>query len=154
MNVVAKKSRGFTLVELLIVIFIIGVLSTVVLASISGAKKRGDDTATLAAMNELLAEQLVNYVPGQKYLDPCNPVAGSRLEDLMIQIQTHGYGDNTLVCAANSNSAGGVDSWRVSILGSEIDQGATGERYCVDSDGFLGIITGGDPGSSQPLCNG
>ena len=46
-------SRAFTLIELLVVIAIIGVLASIVLASLSGAKKRGQDTRIVSDIHEL-----------------------------------------------------------------------------------------------------
>ncbi len=47
------KERGFTLIELLVVIAIIGLLSSVILASLNGARKKGRDARRSADLKEI-----------------------------------------------------------------------------------------------------
>lgn len=49
----SQKSRGFTLIELLVVIAIIGLLSSVVLASLNGARIKGRDARRLADIKQI-----------------------------------------------------------------------------------------------------
>ena len=53
MTINKKNNSGFTIMELLIVIAIIGVLSTVVLSSLAGARAKGRDTARIRAVAEI-----------------------------------------------------------------------------------------------------
>src|ERR1044072_6097963 len=48
-----NTKRGFTLIELLVVIAIIGLLSSVVLASLNGARKKGRDARRLSDLKQL-----------------------------------------------------------------------------------------------------
>src|SRR3954469_19188466 len=47
------KVRGFTLIELLVVIAIIGVLASIVLASLDSSRKKGRDARRLADVKQL-----------------------------------------------------------------------------------------------------
>jgi prepilin-type N-terminal cleavage/methylation domain-containing protein len=49
-----KKNKGFTLIELLVVIAIIGLLSSIVLASLKGARDKSRSTAFKAAINQVV----------------------------------------------------------------------------------------------------
>ena len=53
--------RGFTLIEVLVVVFIIGVLASVVLASLSGAKSQGNDTGVKAEIGTIATQAVLYY---------------------------------------------------------------------------------------------
>ena len=60
-----KNTHGFTLIELLVVIAIIGMLSAVVIASVSGARAKGFDARRLTDIKQLqLALDLYNETNG------------------------------------------------------------------------------------------
>jgi prepilin-type N-terminal cleavage/methylation domain-containing protein len=47
------KLKGFTLIELIVVIAVIGLLATIILGALSMAKKKGDDTSRVNALQEI-----------------------------------------------------------------------------------------------------
>jgi len=48
-----KKQKGFTLIELLVVVAIIGLLASIVLASLTTARQKGRDARRLADLKEI-----------------------------------------------------------------------------------------------------
>lgn len=77
-----KSSRGFTLIELLVAIAIIGLLSSVVLASLSSARKKAKDARTLADMDQL-ALSIAMYADGSGgSLPPAIPFRADGWADL------------------------------------------------------------------------
>jgi prepilin-type N-terminal cleavage/methylation domain-containing protein len=75
MELVSYK-KGFTLIEILIVVAIIGIMSAIVLAYLDGAKAKGRDTKRIADIKQI--EQALEI-----YFDTCNryptPLRGGRM---------------------------------------------------------------------------
>ena len=56
-----KPEQGFTLIELLVVIAIIGILSAVVLASLSTVRQKGADASIKSNLNNLRSQSFLYY---------------------------------------------------------------------------------------------
>ena len=63
--------KGFTLIELLVVVAIIGILASVVLASLNSARAKGSDAAIKASLSSARAQSELFYDEGQTYLNVC-----------------------------------------------------------------------------------
>lgn len=74
-NKVMKKS-GFTLIELLVVVAIIGLLSSVVLASLDGARKKARDARRLAEIQEI-AKAIQFYYDDNGHYPPGENLSGN-----------------------------------------------------------------------------
>lgn len=61
------KTKAFTLIELLVVIAIIGILATVVIASLNSARNKGADAAVKANLNTVRAQAELYYDVIGKY---------------------------------------------------------------------------------------
>lgn len=68
--------RGFTLIELLVVIAIIGILASVVLASLNSARDKGSDAAVKANLSNMRAQAELTYDDdGGDYTNVCTDAA-------------------------------------------------------------------------------
>jgi len=56
-----QKNKGFTLIELLVVIAIIGILASIVLASLSSAREKGADAKIQAQISNMRAQAELFY---------------------------------------------------------------------------------------------
>jgi prepilin-type N-terminal cleavage/methylation domain-containing protein len=128
------KQRGFTLIELLVVIAIIGILASVVLASLNSARDKGEDAAIRSNLNNARAQAELSYDDNNRSYD-----------NVCVDI-----GD--LVTAA-TNSGGGA-----AAADCDDDPGAwaaekelnTGDFYCVDSTGAA--TEAGSKGADALVC--
>lgn len=131
-----KYNKGFTLIELLVVIAIIGVLASVVLASLSSARNKGADAAIKANLSNVRAQAELVYdsASPNSYATVCadanvaKALASAATAVGGTVAATNAVGTATTVTC--NNAAG---SW---VIGSPLKAGPTATPYwCVDSSG-------------------
>jgi prepilin-type N-terminal cleavage/methylation domain-containing protein len=74
MKILKKKNQGFTLIELLVVVAIIGILASVVLASLNTARAKGRDAKRLEDIHSIQLAMAMYYNDHGSYPGFCESV--------------------------------------------------------------------------------
>ena len=138
---------------MLVVVAIIGILSAVVLASLSTARNRGKDAAVKSALASARAEVEIladgkaysatydgtNYLCNSSVLDTVNPI----LKNIATNIGNNNgipYASNPVGCSV-STSGSNIEIHALLSSHTSTAISSTDKGWCVDSDGFNGEIT-------------
>lgn len=66
------KNKGFTLIELLVVVSIIGVLATIVLASLGSARNRAQDAKIKTTLSQMRTQAELQFLDTGDYTTVCD----------------------------------------------------------------------------------
>ncbi len=129
--------KGFTLIELLVVIAIIGILSAVVLASLSTARSKGKDASVQESMSGMrAAAEIVYGTNGNSYGSSADCVSGlpftdtgSNMKGLVAAVTANAQ---AIACKSNNTS------W---VVAATLPSSST-QQFCVDATGVSKVFSG------------
>lgn len=152
-----KKQNGFTLIELLVVIAIIGILASVVLASLNSARAKANDASVRTNLNnarsqaELYHNEYNNYGTAGAGTGVCiltgQFVIGEQISAaIKSSAKPAAYDTPQEVCFVSANGA----DWAAAV---QLSAPNTTTFYCVDSQGAGKDIQGAYPiGTGDVQC--
>ena len=91
---VMKSKKGFSLIELLVVISIIGVLAAILMMNLMGARERGRDAQRIQDLNSLKSALRLYYNDNNQLYPPgnnCTTCLNSVLSDYTSGVSGVGY---------------------------------------------------------------
>ena len=129
-NLSKSFKSGFTLIELLVVVAIIGILASVVLASLNSARDKGKDASAIASMSSIRSSAEIFYsgaVGNSTYTGVCADADVVKLRDAA---EAQIGGTTVSVCNVVATTGAGYAA-SIPLL-------ETGQYFCVDSTGVAG----------------
>ena len=119
-----KQSKGFTIIELLVVVAIIAVLAAIVLVNVTGYINQGKNAAIKGNLATVLTNAAVFYDANSNYTNFCT---NTYFTGPSAAITSAG---GTAVCNVNTGNTG----WCACSTLKDVT-GATSQTFCVDASG-------------------
>jgi len=151
------SQRGFTLIELLVVIAIIGILASVILASLNSARAKGTDAASKADIDNSRAQAELHYDSNSNsYAGVCTAAGTATPGGINNMVQDaankSGFALNTSLSAAGSLTStvchDQASGWAASVPLKSVPN----SFFCADSTGVSQVTTTALPGNAI-TCN-
>ena len=133
-----NKSKGFTIIELIVVIAIIAVLAAIVLVNVTSYINKGKNAAIVGNMASLITNSAVWYdnTGAGTYSGFC---ASANATAIQLAVTATNEGGTSYACFCDVASCGAASSKWCAVV-TEVGGAGT---YCVDSSGYKGALASG-----------
>ncbi len=134
------KKEGFTLIEMLVVVAVIGLLSSVLLTALGPAKDKAKDSRIIQEMNQVrsLAETMYNGTYTSLETLPSPSVQNENLRDLSEDITAQGGELHIIKSPVPSTTYVAYSRLNITVGDPAVPQV---QFYCIDSSGRSGFTT-------------
>ncbi len=143
------RNRGFTLIELMIVIAIIAIIVAIAIPALARARKSGNEASAISSMRTLISAN-------EQYR---TRFSGNGFSPDLITLQNEKYIDSVLGSGVKSGYqftytpgaafGGVVSTW--TCVANAIDQGKTGDRsFFADDSGMIRFTDGPGATAADP----
>ncbi|HWA32205.1 MAG TPA: type II secretion system protein [Candidatus Paceibacterota bacterium] len=149
---------GFTLIELLLVVAIIGILSAIILASLSSSKSKGKDGAIEEALLHARSQASLFYLANSNsYNNVCANTTAGNVRSAYVNLQdaasksgvslVRNAAGNTTTATCNDTALG----WAAEV---PLKAAGANQMWCVDDSGKSRMENGSSlSNSSDVTCN-
>ncbi len=131
-----NKVRGFTLIEILVVIAIIGILATIITASLSTSKAKGRDARRIADIKTIQAALELYYNDNLMYpkniytnCTGCSAPLNGLIPNYLAQVPTDPFYQTTDASCASNGAAAGCYSYKAYSTNGVCTPGSPPTKY-------------------------
>lgn len=121
-----RKQSGFTIVELLIVIVVIGILAAIVITTFTGVQKKGRDADRKSDINAIYSQAEVYFAQNSKY-----PTLANLNDDAWRSANVKGLSDDAITAPGGDDAlvadGAAINNYQYVTAPANCDNGAQGD---------------------------
>lgn len=147
-----KSKKGFTLIELLVVIAIIGILASVVLASLNSARKKSRDARRIADVKQVQLAEEMYFDTLRSYASALTGLAPTYIPAIPVAPSPGSYAYAAVDSAGGACDGTAADPCMNYVIQVQLEE-ETNPALASDVDGTVLTLNCADNGGVSPDTN-